>query len=82
MINLSLRISAMLCVELPQMQCIDLSELIHVLKAVTIVTSEPLNLYRRFLRSVTFDALLISKVIHEWRLNPEVSGPRKNDPFP
>ena len=51
MINLSLRISAMLCVEFPQMQCIDLSELIHVLKAVTIVTSEPLNLYRRFLRS-------------------------------
>ena len=27
----------MLCVEFPQMQCIDLSELIHVLKAVTIV---------------------------------------------
>ena len=82
MISLSLRISAMLCVEFPQMQCIDLSELIHVLKAVTIVTSEPLNLYRRFLRSVTFDALLIAKVIHEWRLNPEVSGSRKNVPFP
>ena len=57
MINLPLRISAMLCVEIPQMQCIDLSELIHVLKAFTIVTSEPLNSYRRFLRSVTFDAL-------------------------
>ena len=42
MINLSLRISAMLCVEFPQMQWIDLSELIHVLKAVTIVTREPL----------------------------------------
>ena len=45
----------MLYVEFLQMQYIDLSELIHVyLKAVTIVTSEPLNLYRRFLWSVTF----------------------------
>ena len=34
----------MLCVEFPQVQNIDLIELIHVLKAVAIVTSEHLNL--------------------------------------
>ena len=73
----------MLCVEIPQMQCIDLSELIHVLKAFTIVTSEPLNLYRRFLRSVTFDALwLLRWSMHEWRLNPEVEGAQEKCPFP
>ena len=32
--------SAMLCVEFPQLQYIDCGELIHVLKAVAIVTSE------------------------------------------
>ena len=32
--------SAMLCVEFPQLQYIDWGELIHVLKAVAIVTSE------------------------------------------
>ena len=35
------------CVEFPQVQYIDLSELIHVLKAVTFVT------YQRLLWSVT-----------------------------
>ena len=33
-----------LCVEFPQVQHIDLSELIHVLKAVAIVTSALMNL--------------------------------------
>ena len=32
--------SAMLCVEFPQLQYIDCGEIIHVLKAVAIVTSE------------------------------------------
>ena len=34
----------MFCVELPQVQNIDLTELIHVLKFVAIATSEHLNL--------------------------------------
>ena len=34
----------MLGVEFPQVQWIDFSEIIHVLKAVAIVTSEQLNL--------------------------------------
>ena len=34
----------MLCVEFPQVQHIDLSVLIHVLKAVAIVTSALMNL--------------------------------------
>ena len=34
----------MLCVEFPQVQHIDLSELIHDLKAVAIVTSVLMNL--------------------------------------
>ena len=38
------RFSEMLCVEFPQVQHIDLSELIHVLKAVAIVTSALMNL--------------------------------------
>ena len=33
----------MLCVEFPKVQFIDLSEIIHVLKALTIVTSEQLT---------------------------------------
>ena len=33
----------MLCVEFPKVQYIDLSEIIHVLKALTIVTSEHLT---------------------------------------
>ena len=35
----------MLCVEFPQMHYINLSELIHVLKAVAILTTEHLNLW-------------------------------------
>ena len=41
----------MLCFEFPQVQNIDLSELIHVLKAVASVTSEHLNLSTIFVVS-------------------------------
>ena len=34
----------MLCVEFPLVQYIDLSEIVHVLKAIAIVTSKHLNL--------------------------------------
>ena len=37
----------MLCVEFPQVQHIDLSELIHVVKAVAIVTSGDFWTYQR-----------------------------------
>ena len=66
----------MLCVEFPQVQHIDLSELIHVLKAVAIVTSALNELINEW--SVTF---LIAKVSPEWRLNLGVGAPKKC-PFP
>ena len=43
----------MLCVEFSQVQCIGLSKVVNVLKAVAIVTSEHLNLLM-FLWTVTF----------------------------
>ena len=43
----------MLCVEFSQVQHIDLRKIVNVLKAVTIVTSEHLNLLT-FLWTVTF----------------------------
>ena len=56
----------MLCVESPQVQYIDLSELIHVLKAyVAIVTSKHLNSATIFVVS----SFLIAKVTPGWRLN-------------
>ena len=55
----------MLCVEFPLVQYIDLSEIVHVLKAVAIVTSEHLNLSTIFLLSL----FLSPKVSPEWRLN-------------
>ena len=56
----------MLCVEFPQVQYIDLGELIHVLKAhVAIVTSEHLNLTTIFVVS----HFLIAEVTLGWRLN-------------
>ena len=57
--------STMPSVEFPQLQYIDLSELIHVLKAVTVVTSEHLNLSTTFMVSHS----LIPKVSPEWKLN-------------
>ena len=46
----------MLCVEFSQVQCIGLSKVVNVLKAVAIVTSEHLNLLT-FLWTVTFGLL-------------------------
>ena len=43
----------MLCVEFSQVQCIDLSKVVKVLKAVAIVTSEHFNLLT-LLWTVTF----------------------------
>ena len=50
----------MLSVEFPQMQYADLSELIHVLKTVTIMTSEHLKLWT--LLGVHVSHFLIAKV--------------------
>ena len=63
--------SATLGVEFPQEQCIDFSEIIHVLKAVAIVTSQYLNLSTIFVVS----HFLIAMMTPEW-------GPRKSVPFP
>ena len=43
----------MLCVEFSQVQCIDLSKVVNVLKVVLILTSEHLHLLK-FLWTVTF----------------------------
>ena len=69
--------STMPCVEFPQVQYIDLSELIHVLKAVTFVTSEHLNLSTTCMVSHS----LIAKVSPEWKLNPGFRT-QKKCPFP
>ena len=58
---------------------ISLSELIHVLKAVTIATSEHLNLLTIFVVIVTFWLLLM--VSSEWRFITQVSELRKSVPF-
>ena len=52
----------MLCVEIQQAQYIDLSEIVHVLKAVAIVTSEHLNLSTVFVVS----HLLSAKMSPQW----------------
>ena len=74
MIDLSLR-----CCELNshQSSTSDLSELIHVLKAVSIVTRGQLNLSMMFVDS----HFLIAKVSPEWRLNPALTT-QKRCPFP
>ena len=75
MVKLSLR---RLCVEFPQVQYIDLWEIVHVLKAVTIVTSVRLNsLSMNFVVS----HFLIAKVSPKWRLTPGF-GIQKKCPFP
>ena len=58
---------------------IDWSELIHVLKAVVIVTIEHLTLSTIF--EVTIDLLLIAKVTPQRKLNPGF-GTQKSVPFP
>ena len=66
----------MLCVEFSPVQCIDLSKVVNVLKAVAIVTSEHLNLLT-FLDS----HLLNAKVSSEWRSNAGF-GIQVKFPFP
>ena len=55
----------MFFVEFPQVQYIDLSEIVHVLKAVAMMTIENLNLSTMFVDSY----FLSAKVSPEWRLN-------------
>ena len=66
----------MFCVEIQQAQFIDLSEIVHVLKAVAIVTFEHLNLSTIFMVS----HLLSAKMCPEWKLNPGF-GTQKKCPF-
>ena len=68
----------MLCVEFSQVQCIDLSKIVNVLKAVAIATSEHLNLLT-FLW--TCSQLLNAKVFPEWRSNVGF-GIQVQFPFP
>ena len=56
-----------LCVEFPQVQYIDLREIVHVLKAVTIVTSVRLKSLSMIFVVSHF---LIGKVSPKWKLNP------------
>ena len=68
----------MLCADFPRAQYIKcFYVIVHVLKAVSIVTSEHLNLSTIFVVS----QLLSAKVSPEWRLNPG-SGTQKKCPFP
>ena len=53
----------MLCVEFPLVQYIDLSEIVHVMKAVAIVSSVHLKLSMIIVVSHFFSA----KVSPEWR---------------
>ena len=64
MFKLSLR---RLCIEFPQVQYIDLREIVHVLKAVTIVTSVRLKSLSMIFVVSHF---LIGKVSPKWKLNP------------
>ena len=65
--------NALLCVEFPQVQYIDLSEIVHVVKANVIVTSERLYLHVR--------TLFVCEVYPEWRLKLGF-GTKKKCPFP
>ena len=65
--------NALLCVEFPQVQYIDLSEIVHVVKADVIVTSERLDLHVR--------TLFVCEVSPEWRLKLGF-GTKKKCPFP
>ena len=67
----------MLSVEFPLVQYIDLSEIVHVLKAIAIVTSKHLNLSKILVVNHFFSA----KVSAEWRLN-QGFGTQKKCPFP
>ena len=65
--------NALLCVEFPQVQYIDLSEIVHVVKADVIATSERLDLHVR--------TLFVCEVSPEWRLKLGF-GTKKKCPFP
>ena len=67
----------MLCVEFPQVQYINVIEMVHVLKAVAIVTSEDLNLST----FVVVSHFLSAKACPEWRLKPGF-GTQKKVSFP
>ena len=68
------------CVEFPQVQYIDLSEMVRVLKAVAIVSCEHLNLWTIFVICHFFCALISVS----WReVKPKIdSVPIKSVPFP
>ena len=68
MINSSLRCCVL---KFPQVQYIDLSEIVNVMKDVAIVSSLHLNVSMIFVVSHFFSA----KVSPEWRGNPEGSLP-------
>ena len=55
----------MLCVKFPQVQYLDFSETVHVLKAVAVLTSEHLKLSTVFV----VIHLLSANVTPEWRSN-------------
>ena len=59
-------ISVMLCVKFPQVEYLDFSETVYVLKAVAVLTSEHLKLSTVFV----VNHLLSAKVTPEWRSNP------------
>ena len=69
----------MLCVEFSQVQYIDLGGIIHGLKAVTIVTSEFLNLYINHFWGLSH--FLSDEVSPGWRPKPSL-GTQKKCPFP
>ena len=58
-------ISVILCIELPQVQYIDLSEIVHVVKNDIILTSVHLKLLAFFVAR----HVLSGKVSPKWRLN-------------
>ena len=63
----------MLCVEFPQVQYINVIEMVHVLKAVAIVAGEDLNLPT----FVVVSHFLSAKVSPEWRLKPGFGTQKK-----
>ena len=63
----------MLCVEFHKCSTLDLSELIHVLKAVSVVTGGQLNLSMMFVDS----HFLIAKVSAEWRLKSALATQKR-----
>ena len=64
----------MLCVEFPQVQYIDLSEIVHVLKTFTMVTREHINLSTIFM----FCHFLSAKVSGPWlEVKPWFQGREK-----